>query len=69
MSLYVQLGNPVLEFLGIHIFEIYILQRIPMNLLYGMEKYLYFVVCLVITVLVSIGYKILEKKLDKFLKL
>jgi len=69
ISLYVQFGNPVLDFLGTHIFEIYILQRIPMNLLYGMEKYLYFVVCLVITVLISIGYKILEKKLDKFLKL
>ena len=69
MSLYVQFGNPVLDFLGTHIFEIYILQRIPMNLLYGMEKYLYFVVCLVITVLISIGYKFFEKKLDKFLKL
>ncbi len=48
------IGNPVLAWLGGYVFEIYILQRIPMMLLQNvaMNKYLYFVICLACTLII-----------------
>lgn len=52
----VKLGNRVLTFFGNHIFSIYILQRIPMRILQGRfdNTYVYFSVCFVITLLISV---------------
>ena len=52
-------GNKVLDWLGKYVFEIYILQRIPMIIFKNIitNKYIYFAVCLVITLLISPLYK------------
>ncbi len=62
-------GNPILTWLGGYVFEIYILQRIPMILFQniGMNKYLYFVVCLVLTLIMAIVFKRFEKSIDKII--
>ncbi|WP_022779311.1 acyltransferase family protein [Butyrivibrio sp. AE3009] len=57
------IGNPILSWLGKYVFEIYILQRIPMMLLKNVveNKYVYFVVCFVITIVLSIVFKKAER--------
>ncbi len=69
LSLKVRFGNPILEFLGKYVFEIYILQRIPMMLLksYIPQKYIYFAVCLVITVILAFLFRFIEKPVDKLI--
>ena len=69
LSLSVRFGNPVLEFPGKYVFEIYILQRIPMMLLksYIGQKYIYFAVCLVITVILAFLFRFAEKPVDKLI--
>lgn len=69
LSLKVRFGNPVLEFLGKYVFEIYILQRIPMILLQShiRQKYIYFAVCLVITVILAFLFRFAEKPVDKLI--
>ena len=56
LSLYIKIGNPVLSFLGRFIFEIYALQRLPMIVFQNRidNKYIYFGVCLVITIAASL---------------
>ena len=75
LSLKVEFGNKILEFLGKYVFEIYILQRIPMLLLkqYIPQKYLYFAACFAATIVISILFRFAEKGVDylidgKFLK-
>lgn len=75
LSLKVRFGNPILDFLGKYIFEIYILQRIPMILLqpYIKQKYVYFVVCFAATIVLALMFRFVEKGIDwiidgKFLK-
>jgi hypothetical protein len=54
-SMKVSLNNKVFEFLGQHLFWIYVLQRIPMICLKGKidNNYLYFMICFIITILMS----------------
>ena len=55
----IKIGNWVLNWLGKHTFEIYILQRLPMIALsgIGMNRYLYFFTCSVITCLIAVFYQ------------
>ena len=59
--------NKVLIWCGQNLFELYILQRIPMILLrpWGMNTYLYFIVCMVITVVMVWPFKFITDKLWK----
>ncbi len=57
-----RISNKILVFSGQYLFEIYILQRIPMILLKDwkiaeINIYLYFVLCVVITILLALGYR------------
>lgn len=55
----IKIGNPVLNWLGKHTFEIYILQRLPMIALggIGMNQYVYFLICAVVTGLAAFLYQ------------
>lgn len=55
----IKIGNPVLNWLGKHSFEIYILQRLPMIALSGidMNQYVYFLICVVVTGLAALLYQ------------
>lgn len=55
----IKIGNPVLNWLGKHTFEIYILQRLPMIVLsgIGMNQYVYFLICAVVTGLAALLYQ------------
>lgn len=75
LSLKVEFKNKILEFLGKYVFEIYILQRIPMLILknYIPQKYLYFAACFAATIIISILFRFLANGVDylidgKFLK-
>lgn len=69
LSLKVRFGNPILSFLGKYVFEIYILQRIPMILLqsYIPQKYIYFAVCFASTLVLSFLFRFIEKPFDKLI--
>lgn len=58
--------NPILSWLGGYVFEIYILQRIPMIPLenVAMNKYLYFIICLVVTLVMALVFKKVELYVD-----
>lgn len=60
VTLKLQIGNPVLDWLGRYTFEIYILQRLPMRALANrdLNEYIYFLVCLVITGILAVVFKI-----------
>lgn len=71
------IGNKVLEWLGNHVFSVYILQRLPMTALRKIEmistnRYLYFALSLIITVIISELFdramKVIDKKLFKVKK-
>lgn len=55
----IKIGNPVLNWLGKNTFEIYILQRLPMIALSGMgiNQYVYFFICAVLTGLLAFLYQ------------
>lgn len=65
------LDNKVLQFLGVHSFSIYLLQRLPMLVFkyFGLEsnKYVFTIISLIATIIISVAYdyciKILDKKL------
>lgn len=64
-----KISNPVLAWSGRYTFELYILQRIPMILfkyfgLANVNIYLYFVACLVATVLIALGFRYCLNKVD-----
>ncbi|MBR5992249.1 MAG: acyltransferase family protein [Lachnospiraceae bacterium] len=63
----IKVGNKVLDFLGKYIFEIFILQRIPMVIFEGKftNNYIYFFVCLTITIGLSILFRFLINFLFK----
>lgn len=69
VTMKVKFQNPVLSFLGDHVFEIYILQRLPMNLLQGFfeNDYIYALACIVLTLGMAVVFhhmlKILDQKL------
>jgi len=65
----VKIGNRILEFFGSHVFSIYILQRLPMIVLQKLglaaqSKYVFVVVCFVITVALAVVFDKLMAKLD-----
>ena len=55
----IRIGNPVLDWLGKHTFEIYILQRLPMIALrgIGVNQYVYFLICAAVTGLAAFLYQ------------
>ncbi len=59
-------GNPVLRFLGKYVFEIYILQRIPMLIFKGVlpDNYLYMGICFAITIAAAVLFRLLTDRLD-----
>ena len=61
------LGNKILSFLGLYSFEIYILQRIPYNVLSKVfnNNLIFFVISLVCTIIISIMFKYLTDFIDK----
>jgi hypothetical protein len=69
-----KISNKILVFSGENLFGIYMLQRIPMILFkaFGLAKfnlYIYFIVCLVSTIALSIVFRYLTSKIDSvFLK-
>ncbi|MDO4803834.1 MAG: acyltransferase family protein [Lachnospiraceae bacterium] len=65
-SSFIIVGNPVLLWLGRHIFEIYILQRIPMMLLRGVfsNVYVYFVACVLATLVMTVIFRKIEDAVD-----
>lgn len=67
---FINIENSVLLFLGKHTFEIYILQRIPMIMLKNrVGGYTYLLLSLIITIVMSVVFKKLERKVDLLLKL
>lgn len=66
ISMKIKLRNRIYLFFGKYIFWIYVLQRIPMIFLRGkMNNYLYFFICFVITIIMSITLKYLTDKIYK----
>lgn len=65
----IQLRNPLLNWFGNNIFGIYILQRIPMNVLkylgYSNRTYVYLLSCLFATIFLTVMFNILLNKIDK----
>lgn len=66
ITMKVSFNNKVLNWFGTHLFEIYILQRIPMIVFkhIGLDEniYVYFVLCMIVTLLLAWGYKIVIDK-------
>ena len=65
----VKIGNAVLSFFGSHVFSVYILQRIPMIIfsklgLADYNKYLFIVICFIITVVMAVIFDKLTDRLD-----
>ena len=61
VTMRVSIGNKVLSWCGKYLFEIYILQRIPMKLLksFGIAQdniYIFFILCLVITLILAVVF-------------
>lgn len=71
LSMKVSVTNPVLEWLGAHLFPLYIYQRIPMLLIPHFAgqsfvvdyTYLYAILCLLVTVLIALCYPLWQVKL------
>ena len=62
----IKVYSPIITFFGIHTFWIYILQRIPMIIFKDkLNNYIYFSICLIITIMLSY---ILKKITDKLWK-
>jgi len=71
-TLKLSIHNKILNWLGKYTFWIYILQRIPMNVLKQVglpqiNNYLYFFVCLIITILLAILFKYLSSLIEKLI--
>ncbi len=68
----IRISNRILVFCGQYLFEIYILQRIPMILLkeWGLANinmYMYFILCIIATVLLALGFRFVTNATDKLL--
>lgn len=67
-SMKIKIGNPALSMLGKHVFSVYILQRIPMTIFKRLglvnNNLNYFILCFAATLLMSIVFDALMKKLD-----
>lgn len=74
LTMRITLKNKILTWCGDHLFEIYILQRIPMIIFQNIglarfNTYLYFAVCVVTTIVLSLAFRFLTNKLWKYTKL
>ena len=69
LTTFLVIANPVLSWLGKYVFEIYILQRIPMAVFKSViaNKYLYFCICWIVTILLAIVMKKVEFFINKLL--
>ena len=72
LSMKIMFKNKILSWFGTYVFEIYILQRLPMNFgkfMHWNEQniYLYFLFCFVVTLLLAVGFKEITKRIDKIL--
>lgn len=68
VTMKVQIGNGILSWFGNHLFEIYILQRIPMILLgkTGLgNSVLFTTICLIVTIVIAVAFKKLLSCIDK----
>ena len=68
LTMHFSVGNKVLEWCGRNLFELYILQRIPMIVLKAvgianLNIYLYFVCCVILTVLLVKPFKYVTDKM------
>ena len=70
-SMKVQIANSILDWFGSHIFSIYILQRIPMIILYQMgyanHKYFFIIASFVLTVAIASVFDLITDKLDSLI--
>lgn len=65
-----ELNNKLLKFFGEKLFWIYILQRLPMIIFYDKMNYIiYFIICIVITLLLTEIMISISKKVNKMLKI
>ncbi len=69
ITLKVSFNNKILNWIGKHTFWIYVLQRIPMIIFrhVGLAKfntYLYFAVCVAVTLLLSVIFKFISTKIE-----
>ncbi len=70
LTMKLKIGNGILNYIGSHVFSIYMLQRIPMIILdkIGMSqshKYAYVVYCFIITLILSYAFDFVTAKLDE----
>lgn len=70
ITMKIKLGNPILTFLGIHTFSIYMLQRIPMIVFsrYGSTNYRLLTICLSLTIILAFGFDYIRGRLGNGLK-
>lgn len=68
-SMKISINNGILQFFGNHVFSIYILQRLPMNLInehYNVKKvpYIFLITSFIITLIIALIFDAAMKKLD-----
>lgn len=62
-----EIKSDLFQFLGQYVFEIYILQRIPMNLFNGcLTGWVYLVACILVTLILAYYFKKLETVIDSY---
>lgn len=63
-----EIKNSLFHFLGQYVFEIYILQRISMNLFNGcLAGWVYLTACILVTLVLAYCFKKLETAIDKYI--
>ena len=63
-----EIKNSLCHFLGQYVFEIYILQRISMNLFNGyLDGWVYLSVCILVTLVLAYYFKKLEMVIDSYI--
>ena len=65
---YKEIKNSLFYFLGQYVFEIYILQRISMNLFDGyLDGWVYLITCILVTLILAYCFKKLETIIDSYI--
>ena len=63
-----EIKNSLFHFLGQYVFEIYILQRISMNLFNGyLDGWVYLIMCMLVTLILAYCFKKLEAVIDSYI--
>ena len=70
ITMKLQFNNGFLQFLGTHLFSLYILQRLPMRILkevfsYNSHPYVYFILSFSATVILALIFDFAMKKVDR----